>query len=128
MKITRLKANKFEGIGLILILLSFFVQMIETDIENDIKEQENFNIQNKIDYLWTVMSDDYSNRYPEHEVHMAIDFKYFVDDYKIYTQNQQQLSGWKKLVKHNWFTNTRLSLFILGSIILIIPKFLNIKE
>jgi hypothetical protein len=128
MKSTQKAATRFEGIGLILILLSFFIQMIETGIEADIREAENYHINKKLDYLWAISSHDYANNHPETDVHFTLNFKSHFEDYKIYSEDKKEINNWQKLVKYEWFTNTRLLLFIFGSILLIIPKFVNIID
>ncbi len=120
--------NLLEGIGLIFILFSFFVQMIETNIETDTRELANYQIHKKLDHIWQIVSTDYAKRYPEQDVRITIDFKHFVNEYKIYSEDKEELSNWEKLVKYKWFTNIRLSLFILGSLLLIIPKFIKTKD
>lgn len=127
MTIAKRKTNWLEGFGLIFILFSFFVQMVETGIENDIIELQNYQIHKKLDYIWSITSHDYSQKYPEQGEHFVINFKSSLDDYKIYSQDYKELNDWQKLVKYGWFTNTRLALFIIGSIMLIIPKFLPSK-
>ena len=128
MAISNRNANLLEGIGLLLILLSFMIQMVETGIESDIREQENYYIHKKLDHIWAITSHDYAQKYPESGVHSAINFKYYFDDYKIYSQDQEELTEWEKLVKYNWFTNIRLICFILGSFLLILPKFIKTKD
>ncbi len=128
MKLNQRTANIFEGVGLIILLLSFFFQMVETRIENDIREHENYQIHKKLDYLWAISSHDYSKKYPDAKVHFAINFKSFMNDYKIYDQDRQELSYWQKILNYEWFTIIRNWLFIFGSIFLIFPKFMKIKE
>lgn len=122
------KVNTLEGFGLILILLSFFIQIVETDIESDIRDQENYLIHKKLDYIWEITSNDFGNRYPEQAVHSSINFKAYVDSYKIYSQDKLELNQWEELVKYKWFTNIRLFVFVIGSLMLIIPKFIQIKN
>jgi hypothetical protein len=117
------KTNVIEGLGLSLILLSFFVQMIETDIESDILEYRNYQIHKKLDYIWSVVSTDYAKKYPETGVYKGINFQSFCNDYKIYSEDKEDISIWEELVKYEWFIYVRLTLFILGSILVIIPKF-----
>jgi|LakMenEpi03Aug12_release.lakeMendotaPanAssembly.Ray.scaffolds.fasta_scaffold309796_2 hypothetical protein len=124
MVVTQKKLSKLEGIGLILILLSFFVQMVEVGIESDIREHENYQIHKKLDHIWAVASHDYALKHGIQESQFSIDFQYYLKDYEIYSENKQDLDSWQKLVKYDWFINVRLVLFVIGSALLLIVKFL----
>jgi hypothetical protein len=128
MKLNQRTANIFEGVGLIIILLSFFFQMVETGIENDIREQENYQIHKKLDYLWAISTHEYSKKHPEAKVNFAIDFKSYLDDYTIYDQDRKNLTNWQKLVNYEWFINVRILLYIAGCFLIVIPKFSRIKD
>ena len=119
--------NRIEGIGLILILSSFLIQIIETDIDNEAREYENYKIQNKLDILWRVTSKEYADNHPEDRAHFSVDFKHYVDNWKIYSEELEYSEKWKNDVGFNLFSNCRIWLFIFGSIIVIIPKFIKEK-
>jgi len=127
MTFAKKRSDILDGIGLVLILFSFFVQMTEIGIESDIRQQENYHIHRKLDYIWTVVSHDYAKKYPEQGVYFAMDFKHYHNDYKIYSEDKRDLSKWEELVKYKSFTNIRLFLFIIGSVMLIVPKFYSTK-
>lgn len=59
-----LSNNKFEGIGLILVLFSFFIQIAEEEFTNQKQESEYYNIHKKLDAIWHVYSKDFSTRKP----------------------------------------------------------------
>lgn len=128
MKFNQRKANIIEGFGLFFLLLSFFFQMVETGMENDIRKHENYLIHKKLDYLWAISSYDYSKKYPEEKVNFTIDFKSYFDDYTTYDQDIENLTNWEKLVNYKWFICVRTLLYIIGCFLIVIPKFLKIKE
>jgi len=113
--------NRLEGLGLIVILGSFLWQLIETDLRNVEQETEYYRLHEKIDNFWSVYANDYANRNPTSGVLTRTDFKYIFDKWKIYSESlkenrelssQIQISTWIRVV-----------LFVIGSVLLIIPKF-----
>lgn len=117
----KLTNNRIEGIGLVLILFSVFIQIAEEDFNNQKQEAENYNIHKKLDAIWHVYSKDFSSRNPEYEVSSAINFKHYVDDWKIYSENRKEIKVWSDLVETSG--KYKMLLFILGSILIVIPKF-----
>jgi hypothetical protein len=117
-----------EGIGLILVLGSSFIQLTETSIESDIQEQKSYQTQEKLDYLWHVLAADYAKRHPEEGISASINFKHYYETYKIYDQNRDEINKWQGNIGSKAFTNWRVWLFFIGSIILILPKLIRIKE
>lgn len=117
--------NRLEGIGLILVLFSVFIQIAEEDFSSQKHEAENYNIHKKLDAIWHVYSKDFSSRNPEYGVSSAIDFKHYDDDWKIYSENREDLKPWNELVEEAG--KYKMILFILGSIFIVIPKFMNEK-
>ncbi len=102
--------------------------MIETNVENDIKEQEHYHIHKCLDYLWAVVADDYANKHPKEGISTLIEFKNYFRNYKIYSEDYNDLNNWVNIVHSKWITLTRIILFITGSILLIIPKFTKEKR
>lgn len=117
----KLTNNRIEGIGLVLVLFSVFIQIAEEDFNNQKQEAENYNIHKKLDAIWHVYSKDFSSRNPEYEVSSAINFKHYVDDWKIYSENRKEIKVWSDLVETSG--KYKMLLFILGSILIVIPKF-----
>ena len=121
------KYNVLEGIGLLLILFSFLVQLIETDIESEIRDAQFYQTQVKLDRLWTITSKDYSEKHPELNVHSAINFEGIDKEWKIYSEDKDYLDKWKRGVYFEGIVKWRIWIFILGSILVVIPKFVSRK-
>lgn len=124
-KMTERKANIIEGIGLILILFSFLIQLIETDIESQVREAQFAQTQIKLDNLWAVISDDYSEKHPEQNLAKAIDIKNMDENWKYYSISKDHLSEWENSVLFQEISKLRIWIFILGSLIIVIVKFLG---
>lgn len=116
-----LSNNKIEGIGLILVLFSFFIQIAEEEFKNQKQESEYYNIHKKLDAIWHVYSKDFSTRNPEYDVSSAINFKHYDENWKIYSQNREEIKVWDNLVETAG--KYKMILFIIGSIFIVIPKF-----
>lgn len=117
----RFTNNRIEGIGLIIILFSFFIQIVEEDLSNQKHEAEIYNIHKKLDAIWHVYSKDFSSRNPEYGVSSTIDFKHYDKDWKIYSENRKEIKVWNDLVDESG--KYKMILFIIGSILIVIPKF-----
>jgi hypothetical protein len=128
MTISKTTANILEGIGLLLVLGSFLIQLLESEIEANLKEAQHYETQAKLDALWSILVKEYSTAHPEIGVQMAIDFKVMDKNWKYYSQNRQELQQWKKGVLAHPTSAARILIFILGSLLLIFPKFVKIHE
>ncbi|WP_313532495.1 hypothetical protein [Sphingobacterium multivorum] len=117
----KLTNNRIEGIGLIFVLFSFFLQIAEEDFNNQKHEAENYNIHKKLDVIWRVYTKDFSSRNPEYGVSSAINFKHYNEDWKIYSENREEIKVWNDLVDYSG--KYKMILFIIGSILIVIPKF-----
>lgn len=124
---TERQHNLIEGFGLFLILLSFLIQLVETDIESDIREAHFYQTQNKLDMLWMVTSKAYSENHPELNIHSGLNFEQINKDWKIYSEDKKYLDNWKDGVYFQVISNSRIWIFILGSLMLLIPKFAKRK-
>ncbi|MCT4117748.1 hypothetical protein HZP48_00615 [Elizabethkingia anophelis] len=124
-KITERKSNIIEGIGLLLILFSFLIQLMETDIESEVREAQFRQTQTKLDHLWMVISDDYAERHPEENVFKAISLKNIDDEWKYYSENKSELSDWQNGVLYGVISKSRIWIFIIGSFLVVIPKFIK---
>lgn len=120
--------NNIEVLGLILILFSFIVQLVEIDIENESRKFELLQLHEKLDHIWMITSHEYSLNHPEADVQTTIEFKSIFNSYKMYDQNNVELSVWQQLVALNKFHFFQTTLFIIGSGLLIIVKYLKPKN
>lgn len=124
---TERRSNLIESIGLILILLSFSVQLVETDIENEVREAQFYQTQNKLDRMWDLIGDEYSLDHSKSSNTRYLEFQEINKNWKYYSQDKEYLDDWKKSV---WFDNIsklRIWIFILGSLFLIFPKLVRKK-
>ncbi len=117
--------NKIEGIGLILILLSFFTQLIQNDLEGSLQESQYYHLNKKLDYIWTIVEKQYSENHPEEGVSMAINFKAYDEDWKIYSEQIKELKPWEESI--SIFSKISIWIFVFGTLLLIIPKFMEEK-
>jgi hypothetical protein len=124
---TKKKQNLIEGLGLLLILLSFLIQLIETDIESEIREAQFYQTQKKLDNIWILTSKDYSEKHPELNVHSGINFEGIVKNWSHYSEDKKYLDNWKDSVYFKGISNSRIWIFIIGSILILIPKFTKQK-
>lgn len=128
MTISKPAANILEGIGLLLVLGSFLIQLLETEIEANVKEAQHYETQAKLDALWSIIVKEYSTDHPETGVQTAIDFNVMDKNWKYYSQNRQELEQWKKGVLAHPTSTARILVFVIGSLLLIFPKFVKIHE
>jgi len=124
---TERKLNMIEGIGLALILFSFLIQLIESDIETEIREVQFYQTQVKLDRLWILESKRYSENHPELNISKAIDFGNIDKDWKYYSQDKEYLEDWKKGVLYDGISKSRIWIFIVGSLLILLPKFIKKK-
>lgn len=122
-KITKDYLNIIEGIGLILILLSFFIQIQEMEIESDIREVQYHNTQKKLDNIWTVLSKNYLDTHKDENGYMWIDFKSLNENFGHYSTDRSHLEKWKEIIFFSKIVGARIWFFVIGSFLLIIPKF-----
>ena len=123
MSLTKKKLNIIEGFGLILILLAFLMQLIQNDFESSYQETQNYHLNKKLDYIWTIVEKDYSEKHPEAGVSMAINFEFYDREFKIYSEQIKELKSWEDGI--SLFSKINFGLFIIGSLLLIAPKFIE---
>ena len=111
-----------EGWGLILILASFLWQLIETEAQNIRQEGQNYEVHKKLDALWDLHYYEYVHS-PLNKNQSVIwsDFESTFDEWKIYSETKKEYEELE--TELTWFAGIRIFLFVLGSILLIIPKF-----
>ncbi|MCA0363035.1 MAG: hypothetical protein LCH67_03270 [Bacteroidetes bacterium] len=124
---TERKNNIIESIGLLLILLSFLIQLIETDIESEIREAQFYQTQVKLDRVWDLLGKEYSIDNNKTSNSRYIEFQEINKHWKYYSQDKEYLDEWKKSVLFDFISKIRIWIFVLGSLILIIPKWIKRK-
>jgi len=124
---TERKSNIIESIGLLLILLSFLIQLIETDIESEIRDAQFYQTQVKLDRIWDLLGKEYSIDNSKTSNSRYLEFQDINKQWKYYSQDKEYLDEWKKSVLFDFISKIRIWIFIIGSIILIIPKWIKRK-
>jgi len=125
MKAKRSTLNKLEGIGLLLILLSFFLQLFQNDLQSSLNDTQYYQLHDKLDTLWRIIQNDYSQNHPEAGVSGTINFEEYSNNWKIYSEEIKELKTWEQSII--FFSKINIILFIIGSVFLIIPKFIEEK-
>ncbi|OYX84387.1 MAG: hypothetical protein B7Y83_08370 [Flavobacteriales bacterium 32-34-25] len=125
MKSKRSTLNKLEGIGLLLILLSFFLQLFQNDLQSSLNDTQYYQLHDKLDTLWRIIQNDYSQNHPESGVSGTINFEEYSNNWKIYSEEIKELKTWEKSII--FFSKINIILFVIGSVFLIIPKFIEEK-
>lgn len=121
---TAKKILRLEGWGLILILASFLWQIIETDLQNMSQEVEYYKIHQKLDALWMLQSNEYANSpLNKSQVMNAIDFEYIFKNWKYYGADKKEYEPLNSQLK--WAAIVRILIFVIGSGLLIVPKFVK---
>jgi len=124
---TERKSKIIESIGLLLILLSFLIQLIETDIESEIRDAQFYQTQVKLDRIWDLLGKEYSIDNSKTSNSRYLEFQDINKQWKYYSQDKEYLDEWKKSVLFDFISKIRIWIFIIGSIILIIPKWIKRK-
>lgn len=123
---TQRRLNLIEGIGLSLILISSFTQLFQEELRGSQDRYEYYKLHRKLDDMWSVLSHQYAESHPKDSISFAIDFKYYMDNWKIYSQ---QINDTKDIESDlSLFNKVQFLIFILGSMMLIFPKFIEPKE
>lgn len=121
---TKKKLNLIEGIGLILILLSFLIQLIESNIESEVREAQFYQSQVKLDKLWNLVGSDYKNDNSTNSNTRYLELQELDKNWQYYSQDKKYLDNWKNDVFYEGITNWRIWIFLLGSIMVVMPKFI----
>lgn len=128
-KIVRMKISnkKLEGFGLILILLSFGWQLLEINLTDLSNEVDKYQLHEKIDGLYMLIADAYSNsEFNNSQIRSSANFKSINKNWKYWyglKQEKENVVGQMK-----WTFYLKSFIFIIGSILLIIPKFRLVKQ
>ena len=121
-KTSRTWLNRIEGIGLILILFSFFVQSFQSDSESSFRESQNYHLNKKLDHIWRMIEKEYEENHSK----SAINLKSLDKDWEFYSRQVKELENWEG--KINLFSQIGTWIFVLGTILVIAPKFMEEKE
>lgn len=116
--------KKLEGYGLILILLSFGWQMLEQDLSNLSTTVDKYQIHEKLDKIYMITSDIYSQSElskSKNEPYTSADFSEILKNWKDwgYLEKEKETVNWQL----EFSMVIRSIVFIIGSVLLIIPKF-----
>lgn len=125
MKAKRSTLNKLEGIGLLLILISFFLQLVQNDLQSALNKSQYYHLHNKLDTIWQIIQNDYSQNHPEARVSGTINFETYSKNWKIYSEQIKELKSLED--SNNIFSKLNIIIFVFGSVLLIIPKFIEEK-
>lgn len=125
MKAKKGTLNKIEGVGLLFVLVSFFFQLFQNNLQSNLNESQYYRLHEKLDTMWHVVQNDYSKNHPETGVSGVINFKVLSSNWKIYSEQIQELKSWEDGI--DFFSKLSIAIFVLGSLLLIIPKFIEEK-
>ena len=125
MKAKRSTINKLEGIGLLLILISFFLQLVQNDLQSALNKSQYYQLHDKLDTIWRIIQNDYSQNHPEAGVSGTINFEAYSKNWKIYSEQIKELKSLED--SNSIFSKLNIIIFVFGSILLIIPKFIEEK-
>lgn len=114
--------KKLEGWGLILILISFGWQFIEVNLADISNDVDKYQLHKKIDALYMIISDAYSHsEFNSSEVRSSVDFEHIAKEWKHWSSLKVQKESVSNQLQ--WTLYFKSIIFIVGSILLIIPKF-----
>nr|WP_294859740.1 hypothetical protein [uncultured Fluviicola sp.] len=122
MKLSRNWLNRIEGVGLILILFSFFVQSFQSDSESSFRESQNYHLNKKLDHIWRLIGKEYTKEHSKSE----IDLKLYETDWEFYSKQVKELENWEGKIQ--LFSQIGTWIFVLGTVLVIAPKFMEEKE
>ncbi|MBD78616.1 MAG: hypothetical protein CL840_06840 [Crocinitomicaceae bacterium] len=117
-----MKSKKIEGWGLVLLLISFGWQMLDTELANSTRSAENYQFYKKFDAIYMLLSDMYSNSdYNDTPIRSSANFKHINGSWKIWSQMEAEKSNlkWQSEI----VSVIRAVIFITGSILIIATKF-----
>lgn len=117
--------NIIEGLGLILILATAFIQQYENEILDSKQEFDYAKLHVKLDALWAVTSHQYQENHAVDSTRFWLNFPSYLDKWKIYSE--QASSEDAKLLRNDikTFGTIQFVLFCIGSLMLILPKFFD---
>lgn len=123
MKLSKVWLNRIEGIGLILILFSFFVQSFQNDSESSFRESENYHLNKKLDHIWSLIGKHYSESHST--AALTLPLKSYDKDWEFYSKQSKELESWENKIE--LFSQIGTWIFVLGTVLVIAPKFIDEK-
>ena len=129
MKLTTVWLNRVEGIGLILILFSFFVQIFQNNSEESFRNSQNYHLNKKLDHIWALIEKQYSEDEKSREEQTfspVTRLKTVDDDWEVYSKQVKELEVWESQIA--FFADISTWIFVLGTILVILPKFIPEKN
>lgn len=119
MKLTTSWLNRVEGIGLVLILFSFFVQIFQNNSEESFRASQNYHINKKLDHIWIWIE----NRDKEVKTPSSVTkLKSFDHDWELYSKQAKEMKIWESKIE--LFADISTWIFVIGTILVILPKFI----
>lgn len=125
MKLSAVWLGRVEGIGLVLILLSFFVQIFQNDSEESFRNSQNYHINKKLDHIWALIENKYAEEHPEKKLKPLIRLKSLDHDWELYSKQAKEMENWEDQI--NFFADISTWIFVIGTILAILPKFIPEK-
>lgn len=122
MKLSTVWLNRVEGIGLVLILFSFFVQIFQNNSEESFRESQNYHINKKLDHIWALIENKYAEEHPEKKLKPLIELKSLDHDWELYSNQAKEMKTWEDKIE--FFADISTWIFVLGTILAILPKFI----
>jgi len=114
--------KKLEGYGLILILISFAWQFLEINLTDISNEVDKYQQHEKIDDLYMIVADAYSNsEFNKSQVRSSSNFESINKNWKYW--NNLKFEKKSVMSQLKWTFYFKSLIFIIGSVLLIIPKF-----
>jgi hypothetical protein len=117
MKLSKSWLNRIEGIGLVLILFSFFVQSFQNDSESSFRESQNYHLNKKLDHIWIRIGNQSSE---------TVNLKSAHKDWEFYSKQFKELESWENKIE--LFEQLGTWIFVIGTVMVIAPKFIDEKE
>lgn len=126
MKLSASWLARVEGIGLILILFSFFVQIFQNNSEESFRNSQNYHINKKLDHIWALIENKYAEEHPELNLSPVIKLKSIDKDWEVYSQQAKEMETWENKIE--FFADISTWIFVFGTILVILPKFITEKS
>lgn len=122
-----LSNRRLEGYGLILVLISFGWQLLEINLTDLSNEVDKYQLHEKVDDLYMIIADAYSNsELNTSQVRNSVDFESINKNWKYWNGLKVEKESLVEQLK--WTFYLKSLIFIVGSILLIVPKFRLVKE
>lgn len=120
--------NRIEGIGLLLILFSFLLQVEENSIQSSVNEAQFYQTQEKLDKIWNMLGKLYKQ---DSTIDINKKYEELIEidkNWKTYSENKKELDKWEEDVWYAKILSFRIWIFILGAVLVACPKFINKNE